>query len=310
MTKAERGALTRRAAMASVAVATVLLALKLWAARATGSVAMLGSLADTALDLFASLITFYAVWLAAQPADEDHRFGHGKAEAIAALMQTLVIVGSALAIGWRAVLQLGVTELPRRADVGVGVSLAGVVLTLALVAYQRRIVKATGSVAIVTDQLHYQSDLLLNVAVIAALALDVWAGLHGSDAVFGIGIALYLAVGAVRSARSALDMLMDREWPEEKRARLLKLVAEHPQVVGVHEVRTRSSGVADFIQFHIWLPPEMTVSVAHDIVDTVEADVAAAFPGAEILIHIDPVGHFDRPPRHEDRVNAPALPSD
>ncbi len=291
----ERGDLTRRAAMASVASATVLLVLKAYAARATGSVAMLGSLADTGLDLLSSLVTLYAVWLAAQPADDDHRFGHGKAEAIAALMQTLVILGSAVAIAAQAVARLGVKDLPRNPNVGVGVSLAAVVLTLGLVAYQRRIVRATGSVAIQTDQIHYQSDLMLNLAVIVALGLDVWAGLHGADALFGVGIAVYLAWGAVTSARAAIDMLMDREWPDEKRRKLLAVVARHPRVDGIHELRTRSSGVTDFIQFHVWLMPDMTVATAHAIVDEIEADVAAAFPGAEILIHVDPLGHYDRP---------------
>ena len=295
MSEDARATLTRRAAMASVTSAVILLGLKAWAASATGSVAMLGSLADTALDLLASLVTLYAVWLAAQPADEDHRFGHGKAEAIAALMQTLVILGSAVAIGARAVTQLGVHDLPRRAEVGIGVSLVGAALTFMLVAYQRYVVRQTGSIAIVTDQIHYQSDLFLNLAVVVALALDVWAGLHGADAIFGIGIALYLAYGAVTSARAALDMLMDREWPEEKRVKLLGVVARHPDVDGVHELRTRSSGITDFIQFHIWLAPEMTVRSAHDIVDEIESDVAAAFPGAEILIHVDPLGHYDRP---------------
>ena len=295
MSEDTRATLTRRAAMASVTSAVILLGLKAWAASATGSVAMLGSLADTALDLLASLVTLYAVWLAAQPADEDHRFGHGKAEAIAALMQTLVILGSAVAIGARAVTQLGVHDLPRRAEVGIGVSLVGAALTFMLVAYQRYVVRQTGSIAIVTDQIHYQSDLFLNLAVVVALALDVWAGLHGADAIFGIGIALYLAYGAVTSARAALDMLMDREWPEEKRVKLLGVVARHPDVDGVHELRTRSSGITDFIQFHIWLAPEMTVRSAHDIVDEIESDVAAAFPGAEILIHVDPLGHYDRP---------------
>ncbi len=291
----ERAALTRRAAVASVTAATILLFLKAYAARATGSVAMLGSLADTGLDLLSSLVTLYAVWLAAQPADADHRFGHGKAEAIAALMQTLVILGSAVAIGVRAVLQFGVHDLPRRADVGIGVSVVAVALTLVLVAYQRHVVRATASIAITTDQLHYQSDLLLNLAVIVALGLEVFAGLHGADAVFGIGIALYLAYGAVSSARAALDMLMDREWPEAKRQTLLAVVARHPKVDGVHELRTRSSGVTDFIQFHVWLAPDMTVGAAHAIVDEIEADVAASFPGAEILIHVDPLGHYDRP---------------
>ncbi len=300
MTYRERGDLTQRAALASVAVASLLLGLKWWAARATGSVAMLGSLADTALDLFASVATLYAVWLAAQPADADHRFGHGKAEAIAALMQTLVILGSALAIAWRAVMQLGIADLPRRPEVGIAVSVAASLLTALLITYQRYIVRVTGSIAIGTDQLHYQSDLLLNLAVIAALALDVWAGLHGADAVFGIGIAVFLAVGATRSAGAAVDMLMDHEWPAAKRERLLAVLGANPLVEGVHEIRTRSSGVTDFIQFHIWLAPEMTVVAAHDIVDIVEADVARAFPGAEILIHIDPRGHYDRPPQHQD----------
>ncbi|WP_419815189.1 cation diffusion facilitator family transporter [Glacieibacterium sp.] len=289
----ERAILTRRAAIASVCVAIILLGLKAWGAWATESMAMLGSLADTALDLAASLVTLFAVSLAAQPADEDHRFGHGKAEAIAALMQTLLILGSALAIGWRAVIQLGVTELPKRADVGIGVSLAGVALTFVLVLYQRSVVRQTGSIAIGTDQLHYQSDLLLNLAVIAALVLDIVLGLHGADAAFGIAIAIYLAYGAISSASHSIDMLMDKEWPEEKRQKLLAAVAGHPRVEGIHELRTRSSGITEFIQFHIWLDPEMSVAAAHTIVDEVEARVAGAFPGAEILIHVDPVGHYD-----------------
>lgn len=293
MSSDTRATLTRRAALASTSVAVTLLGLKVWAALATGSMAMLGSLADTTLDLAASLMTMFAVGVAAQPADDDHRFGHGKAEAIAALMQTLLIVASGLGIGWRAVRQLGETDLPTNAGVGVGVSITSIVLTLVLVAYQRHVVRQTGSVAISTDQLHYQSDLLLNLAVIAALALDIWLGLHGADALFGIGIAVYLVIGALRSARSAIDMLMDREWPDEKRQRLLIAVAGDPRVAGIHELKTRSSGVTDFIQFHIWLDPEMTVAASHAIVEETEARVAAAFPGAEILIHVDPVGHYD-----------------
>ena len=293
MTRTERGTLTRRAALASSAVAVVLLGLKAYAAWATGSMAMLGSLADTTLDLAASLMTLFAVGLAAQPADDDHRFGHGKAEAIAALLQTLLIVASGLGIGWRAVQQFGVSDLPVRADLGIGVSTIGVVLSGALVLYQRRVVRLTGSVAIATDQLHYQSDLLLNIAVIAALVLELYVGLHGADAAFGFGIAVYLVIGALRSARAAIDMLMDKEWPEENRQRLLIAVAGVARVEGIHELRTRSSGVTDFIQFHIWLDPQMTVACAHEIVDETEARVAEAFPGAEILIHVDPVGHYD-----------------
>jgi ferrous-iron efflux pump FieF len=290
-----RATLTRRAAIASVTAATILLFLKAYAARATGSVAMLGSLADTGLDLLSSLVTLYAVSLAAQPADADHRFGHGKAEAIAALMQTLVIFGSAGAIGGRAMMTIGHAAPLTRPDIGIGVSLLAAAMTLALVAYQRHVVRVTGSIAIQTDHVHYQSDLFLNLAVVVAFALEAWGGVHGADAVFGMGIAMYLAWGAARAARAAVDMLMDREWPEAKRQTLLTVVARHPKVDGVHELRTRSSGVTDFIQFHVWLAPDMTVGAAHAIVDEIEADVASAFPGAEILIHVDPMGHYDRP---------------
>ena len=289
----ERNRLTRSAALASTGVAITLLLLKIWAAWVTGSVSMLASLADTGLDLLASLLTLFAVTHAALPADEDHRFGHGKAEAIAALMQTLLIMGSAVAILWRAIASFGNTDLPRAPEVGIGVSMAGIALTLLLVAWQRRVVARTGSIAVSTDALHYQSDLLLNLAVIAALVLDIYLGIHGADAVLGVLIALWIAWSALQSARSAIDMLMDKEWPEARRNELIAMASLVPGVEGVHDVRTRSSGAVDFIQFHIWLPPLMTVSDAHDIVDAVEDRLMQAYPNAEFLIHIDPRGHED-----------------
>lgn len=286
------GDATRGAALASVTVALVLLGLKAYAAVRTGSVAMLGSLADTGLDLIASLITLYAVHLAAQPADREHRFGHGKAEAIAALFQTSLILVSAAAIAWRAVLRLLNPVEPAQAELGIGVSLVAIAMTLALVAYQRAVVRRTRSLAIETDRLHYQSDLLLNVSVIAALALEHYLALRGADALFGLGIAVYLAVGAFWSAREALDMLMDREWPDERRDELRR-IADPVGTLGIHELRTRRSGATDFIQFHMYLAPETSVRDAHRVIDEVEARVAAAFPGAEILIHVDPIGHVD-----------------
>ena len=288
-----RAQLTRRAALASVSAALVLGGLKLYATIATGSVAMLGSLADTALDLIASLVTLAGVSVAAQPADSEHRFGHGKAEAIAALLQTMFILISAGGIAWRAVDRLLHPAPTSDAELGIGVSLLAILTTLALVAYQRHVVRKTRSIAIQTDQLHYQSDLLLNSAVILALALDAFAGLHSADPIFGVIIALYLAWGAVQSANHAIDMLMDREWSDERRKTLVTVITEHPAVDSVHDVRTRTSGHTDFIQFHIAVDPHMTVLRAHDIADEVEAKVAQAFPHAQILIHIDPIGHVD-----------------
>jgi ferrous-iron efflux pump FieF len=287
--------LAKRAAIASVSVALFLLLLKAYAAWATGSVAMLGSLADTGLDVVASLITLYGVRLAATPADDDHRFGHGKAEAIAALAQVGIIGFSALAIGWRAVQRLLGGETTANAEYGIGVSAVAIVTTLALLAYQRRVIAQTGSVAIQADHVHYQTDLLLNGAVIAALALDQYAGLTGADPIFGVVIALWLLFGAWRASSRAVDQLMDKEWPEEKRGRFVEVASRHPALKGIHDLRTRTSGSRDFVQFHVWVDADMTVAAAHDVMDEVEQWLGHEFPGTEILIHLDPEGQVDQP---------------
>ena len=257
------GDMTTRAALASVSAATFLLLLKGYAAWATDSVAMLGSLADTGLDLLASLVTLYGVRLAAQPADREHRFGHGKATA--------------------------------NAEYGIGVSLIAIVVTLGLTSYQRRVVARTGSVAIETDHVHYQSDLLLNLSVIAALALDQYVGISGADPVLGLAIAVWLAWGALKASSRAIDQLMDKEWPEEKRRRFVEVAARHPELKGIHDLRTRTSGAHDFVQFHVWMDPKMTIEEAHRVMDEVEHKLEAEFPGCEILIHIDPEGQVDQP---------------
>ncbi|HZB69214.1 MAG TPA: cation diffusion facilitator family transporter, partial [Sphingomicrobium sp.] len=235
MVGAERTKLATRAAFASVALAVVLLLAKGWAAVVTDSTAMLGSLADTGLDLIASLATLAGVWIAAQPADSDHRFGHGKAEALVALGQVVLIGLSALGIAWRAVTKLINGGETAEMGFGIAVSLFAIAGTLLLVAYQRRVIARTESVAIQTDNVHYQSDLLLNGAVIAALLLDQRLGVRGADALFGIAIALWLLYGAVKASRFAVNQLMDREWPEEERARFLAAAADYPELAGLHD---------------------------------------------------------------------------
>jgi ferrous-iron efflux pump FieF len=292
---ARHGDLTARAAIASVSVAIFLLVLKGWATWQTGSVAMLGSLADTGLDVVASLITLYGVRLAAQPADFDHRFGHGKAEALAALAQVVLIAVSAVGIFWRAMLRLMSHQVTADAAEGIAVSVVAIAATILLLLYQRRVIARTGSVAIATDHLHYQSDLLLNLSVIAALALEQYLHLAGADALFGIAIALWLAWGAWRASSRAIDQLMDKEWPEEKRMRFVEVAARHPELKGIHDLRTRTSGAHDFVQFHVWVNPAMTVAEAHRVMDEVEHKLAAEFPACEILIHLDPEGQVDEP---------------
>jgi ferrous-iron efflux pump FieF len=287
----ERATLTARAAIASVSMAVFLLGLKIWAAIETGSVSMLGSLADTGLDIIASLVTLYSVKLAAMPADGDHRFGHGKAEALAALFQTGIIVASAIAIGWRGISLIGNDAKPENPELGIAVSIIAIITTFALITYQRYVVKQTGSVAIHADHVHYSSDLALNASVIAALVLDSILNVRGADPLFGVAIAAWLIWHAREVATGAIDQLMDKEWPDEKRARFLTVAESHPELRGIHDMRTRTSGAHDFVQFHVWVDADMTVLDAHRVMDEVEAKLMAEFPGTEVLIHPDPEGH-------------------
>ena len=291
----ERARLTRSAAFASVAMALFLAVLKGWAVWQTGSTAMLGSLADTSLDLVASVATLVGVWVAAMPADEEHRFGHGKAEALAAMFQVILIVLSAGGIAFRAVTALVEGGRTEAADQGIAVSVLAILGTFALLAWQRHVIRRTGSLAIRTDNVHYQSDLLLNLAVIAALVLDQYLGFARADPLFGLAIAAWLLWGAWRASREAVDNLMDREWPEEKRLRFVERAATHPELSKLHDLRTRTSGDRNFVQFHVDLPASMTVGEAHAIIERVEEDLCREFPGMELLIHIDPEGHVDEP---------------
>lgn len=289
----EHGRLTSRAATASVSVACLLMALKGYAAWATGSMAMLGSLADTVLDLIASLVTLIGVRVAALPADHDHRFGHGKAEAIVALIQSLVIAGSAVAIMVEAIGRLSAARAAAAPELGIGASLVAMAVTACLLAYQRHVIARTNSLAIRTDYAHYQSDLLLNLAVIVALGIQFWLGWSMADPVFGIVIALWLLWGAIHAGKEAVDQLMDKEWPEEKRLRLIEVASRCTGFGNLHDLRTRTSGAHDFAQFHIWVDPDMTIAAAHGVVERLERALEAEFPGAEILIHLDPEGQID-----------------
>lgn len=280
--------------MASVVLALTLLAAKSWAAWETGSTAMLGSLADTALDLIASLVTLAGIRIAALPADHDHRFGHGKAEALVSLGQVVLIAVSALWIGWRSMERLIAGSPTEELTLGVGVSLFAIAATMLLIWYQRCVIARTGSVAVKTDNIHYQSDLLLNSAVIAALLLDQRLGLPGADAFFGILISAWLLFGAWRASSDAVDQLMDKEWPEDQRAIFLAAAKEYPELAGLHDLRTRTSGTHHFVQFHVWVPEDWTVRQAHDRIDPVEEALQRRFPGTEFLIHLDPEGHTDR----------------
>ena len=281
--------LMRLATFVAVAVAGTLIAVKLFAFILTDSVALLSSLIDSTLDASASLLNAFAVYHATQPADHDHRFGHGKAESLAGMGQTLLIGASGMLLLFEAVPRLRDPQPIEQADVGVVVMLISIALTLGLVTFQRYVVRRSGSVAIDADSLHYTSDLLMNAAIIVALLLSRYLGWHLADPVFAIVIAVYVLYTAARIARGSIDILMDRELPDEERERVKIICREHPQVRGVHDVRTRRSGLTRFIQLHLEMDGGLSLHEANRIAHEVADSIHDAFPDAEVLIHQDPV---------------------
>jgi ferrous-iron efflux pump FieF len=294
--------LMRQATYASIAVAGVLIVAKTIAWGMTGSISVLSSLLDSLLDAVASAVNLFAVHHALTPADREHRFGHGKAEPLAGLAQAAFITGSAVLLLIQATQRLHAPPPIAESEVGIAVMVLSIVLTLGLVAYQRRVVQATGSVAVGADRIHYASDLLMNLSVIVALVLSGWFEIRYADPVFGIAVGIYILVSALRIGRLSLDLLMDRELPDDRRAQIREIVLKHPEVRSLHDLRTRSSGLDIFIQLHIEMDPEMTLRRAHEVSDAVEADIQAEFPNAEVIIHQDPEGVEEPRPAYPKRA--------
>lgn len=278
------------ASYSSVGVALTLVGLKIWAWLATDSVALLSSLADSILDLLASGITLLAVRVAIAPADREHRFGHGKSEGIAGLVQAVIITGSAGYVCLRAVERLLAPSPIESATVGIGVMLASLGLTISLVTFQRFVVRRTGSLAIAADAVHYRADILTNIAVLAAIVLSSNWGVHIFDPLLGLVVVTLILWSVAMIVREALDVLLDRELPDEDRLLIEKVVLAHPEVLGLHDMRTRSAGATKFVQFHVELDPKLSLRDAHTICDRVEQEVHQIYPDAEVLIHADPYG--------------------
>jgi ferrous-iron efflux pump FieF len=282
--------LMRNATYASLAVAVVLIAVKTAAWFLTDSVSVMSSLLDSLLDAAASLVNLLAVRQALTPADHEHRFGHGKAEPLAGLAQAAFIAGSAVLLALEAIRRFSSPQPVAHGEVGIAVMLFAIVLTIALVTYQRHVIKQTGSVAIDADSLHYRGDLLLNGSVILSIVLSMWLGWPIIDPLFGLLVGVYILYSARKIMLLSLDRLMDRELPDAERQRIRDIALRHPEVLAVHDLRTRSAGLDVFIQMHLEMDGEMTLRRSHDIADEVERDILAAFPNAEVIIHQDPAG--------------------
>jgi len=288
--KAHAARLMRTATYASVSVAITLIIVKVAAWILTDSVAILSTLIDSLLDALASVVTLLAVRQALQPADREHRFGHGKAEALAGLGQAAFITGSAVLLLVEAIKRLFTPQAVTNEIIGIGVMGFSIALTLGLVLYQQYVVRKTGSVAIGADRLHYVGDLLVNAAVIGALLATSLLGRSWIDPALALLVAAYILWSAWRIVRDVLDILMDRELPDDERQRIREITLAHEAVQNLHDLRSRRSGTDTFIQLHIELDGAMSLLQAHEVADTVEADIRKAFPGAEVIIHQDPVG--------------------
>ena len=283
----ERARLLRLATRASVAVALILIVLKATVWISTGSVSLLAGLIDSLMDAAASIINLFAVGYALKPADKEHRFGHGKAEALAGLAQSAFITGSAVLVLLQGVNRLLNPEPLDTAWAGVAVMVFSIAATLGLLAIQKHVIARTNSTAVGADSLHYRSDLLLNLSIIIALLLAHF-GIQQADALFGLGLALFIGYGAVRIGLDAIQILMDHELPDEVRAEALRIARSVPDVIDVHDLRTRQSGQHWFMQLHLELPATLTLADAHERGEQARLAIIARYPQADVLVHKDP----------------------
>lgn len=276
------------ATYASLLIASILIGIKLFAYILSDSLSLFSTLIDSTLDGAASLINFFAIRRSLMPATSQYRFGHGKAEALAALGQSAFIAGSAFFLFFSAVHRLYSPQIVERPSTGVVVMLISICLTIALVSFQRFVIRKTKSLAISADSLHYFGDILINASVILALVLGDWLKWYSMDPLFAIGIGFYILRTSWVISKKALSVLMDHELSEEDRDQIKKIVLIHPKVIGLHDLRTRSSGLRSFIQFHLEMEDSIPLIEAHKISDEVESSILKEFPSAEVLIHQDP----------------------
>ncbi len=293
LSPAETAALTRRVTVYSVAIAAVLVTIKVMVWLASGSVALLASTADSGLDLLASLTTFFAVRYAAAPPDAEHRFGHGKAEGFASLVQAGLVFASAALIAREAIGDLMAPKPIQNGGWALAVMGASIVLTALLILAQGQVLKQTASVAVSGDRAHYAADLASNIIALAGIAATAWLGVAQLDAIAALVVAALLLWGAVSVFREASGQLMDHELPDEVRAQIVALMTDDRRLTDVHQLRTRASGPYVHIQMHVDLDPELTLEAAHQVIVAAENRVLGAFPSADIIIHADPRGRAE-----------------
>ncbi len=296
LSKEEKSKLMRSAGRASVVVALILIGIKLFAWNRTGSVSIFASFVDSSMDALASIINLIAIKIAIEPADEEHRFGHGKVEALAGLAQASFIAGSAFILLLNAVDRALKPQEMTYINTGIYVMVISLVLTILLVLYQRYVVKKTGSTAVKADSLHYISDVLGNLAAIAALVLTI-QGIPYVDILVGLVIGFFILKSAWDIVKESLDILMDRELPAEVKEEISKIILSHPKVHGFHDMKTRQTGIEYYIQFHVEVDDDMSLMDAHDVSEELEESLKKKYPHSVSIVHIDPKSLYESRPR-------------
>ncbi len=289
-----RTLLIKSASYASLGVALALVLLKAWGWQQTSSISLLSSLADSVLDVLASAITFWAVRYSLSPADAEHRFGHGKSEGLAALLQALIITGSGLYVFYEAIGRIYSPREISAPEIGLGVIVIATVATALLVWLQHYVGRVTGSVAIKADAIHYQSDLIINLGVGFAIILTSWTGYTIIDPLVGMIIAAVVLKSVFSIASHSLKILLDHEISTEDRRAIKAIARAHPEVQGLHDMRTRYGGSHYIVQFHLEMDPDISLRQSHEILDAVEAQIVQRYPECEVLIHADPLGLAER----------------
>lgn len=283
----------KRAAKFAVLVAGVLIIVKVFAWWKTGSITILAAMTDSLVDLLASITNMFVLRFALQPADDEHTFGHGKAESLAALAQSAFISGSAVFLLLQGIQRLSEPQLVAESELGIGISLFSIVLTALLVWYQRKVVRTTSSPAIAADSLHYQTDLYMNVAILLAMVLNFY-GVVYADAVFAIGIAIYILLNAAKMQWEAIQSLLDKALPKAEIEQIWAIVRDQPNIISMHDLKTRRAGAVRFIQLHLEMADDLTLMQAHEITDELEHKILSHFPQSEVIIHQEPTSVVQR----------------
>ena len=297
--------LKKIATIASVSLAVSLSLLKTFAALYTGSLAVLSSMIDSLADIFASSITFIAVKISSQPADSNHRYGHGKAEALSALVQSAFVAGSGIFVMYDGISRLITPVAVEQTGVGILIMLISLFATLGLIAFQKYVTRRTASQAISADSAHYTVDVITNLSIIITLIVVKLFGWSWFDTLTAFVVSSYLLYNAYKLAEDAVRLLTDSELSDDIRNNIKKIVLSHDFAYGIHDLRTRDLGGEYMFELHLELDGDLPLSKAHDYTDMVEDALRAAYPNAQIIIHQDPAGLKENRLDHKIHCNGP-----